>query len=63
MYVQTGNDGRLHLRASKSTLARSLGLFENGTAVTVYEKSGSWARVKVNGLTGYMKHEFLSIIP
>ena len=41
--VQTGNDGRLHLRASASAGAKSLGLYENGTIVTVHSMKNGWA--------------------
>jgi len=60
MYVQTGNDGRLHLRKRASTSSSSLGLFKNGTAVTVVGTQGSWAQVQVNGKEGYMKLSFLT---
>ena len=60
MYVYTGNSGRLHLREYASTNARSLGLFPNGTQVTVLNRSGSWAYVYVNGLYGYMVLSYLA---
>ncbi len=60
MYVYTGNSGRLHLREYASQNARSLGLFPNGTRVTVLNRSGNWAYVSVNGLYGYMMLSYLS---
>lgn len=60
MYIQTGNSGRLHLRALPSTNSESLGLYPNGTAVLVESISGSWAFVQVNGRRGYMNLNFLS---
>lgn len=60
MYVKTGNDGRLHLRARKSVNGKSLGLYDNGTAVQVHEISGKWAKVTVLGKSGYMMVKFLS---
>ncbi len=61
MYVQTGNTGRLHLRALPSTDSQSLGLFANGTAVQVEGISGSWALVLVNGQRGYMALNYLTM--
>ena len=60
MYVYTGNTGRLHLREYASQNARSLGLFPNGTSVTVLNRSGNWAYVYVNGMYGYMMLTYLS---
>lgn len=59
MYVQTGNSGRLHLRRSPSQNAESLGLFSNGTQVTVLSQSGNWVYVSINGQYGYMMRKFL----
>ena len=60
LYVQTGNSGKLHLREYASQNARSLGLYPNGTAVTVTARSGQWAYVNVGGVYGYMMLKFLS---
>ena len=61
MYVHTGNSGRLHLRAQGTSNSASLGLYENGTAVTILSyESRSWARVRVGSQEGYMKLKFLS---
>ena len=54
MYVRTGNSGRLNLRALPSTQSESLGLFANGTAVTVDYTSGEWAYVNISGKRGFM---------
>ena len=59
-YVQTGNSGKLHLRAQANTSAVSRGLYENGTQVTLVSTSGKWAYVRVNGQAGYMLLEFLA---
>lgn len=59
MTVQTGNDGKLNLRAEKSTSSRSIARYPNGTQVTVLEQSGEWAKVKVGNHTGYMMLKFL----
>ena len=61
MYVQTGNSGKLHLRTAPSQNAQSLGLFPNGTAVTVTARVNGWAYVNVYGLTGYMMLNYLAL--
>ena len=60
MWIQTGNPQRLHLRAKPSTSAASLGLYSNGTEVTVMATTGAWAYVTVKGKTGYMMLKFLT---
>ncbi len=40
MYVNTGNSGRLHLRALPTAASQSLGLYANGTQVRVH---AGWA--------------------
>ena len=62
MYVNTGNTGRLHLREGASQNARSLGLYANGTKVTVLNRSSSgWSYVDVNGTRGFMMLKYLSV--
>ena len=63
MYVNTGNSGRLHLREYASRQARSLGLYSNGTSVTVLNRSSVWAFVYANGVYGYMMLTYLSSSP
>ena len=63
MYVSTGNEGRLHLRKAMRKTSDSLGLFENGTAVTVHAVQGGWAQVTVNGQSGYMLRSLLADTP
>ena len=60
MYVYTGNTGKLHLREGASQNARSLGLYANGTKVTVLNRSSGWAYVDVNGVRGFMMLNYLS---
>ena len=60
MVIQTGNDERLHLRRQPRTSAVSLGLFANGTDVTVHSTANGWANVTVDGQTGYMLLKFLA---
>lgn len=56
MYVHTGNNGRLHLRALPTANSQSLGLYPNGTQVLVHWTSNGWAFVTVvyNQAQGYM---------
>ena len=64
MYIQTGNSGKLHLRALPNAGSQSLGLYPNGTAVLVESISGNWAFVQVNGKRGYMSLNCLTgIVP
>ena len=61
LYVDTGNTGRLHLRARPDSASESLGLYRNGTRVLVEGfANGSWAAVLVNGRRGYMNMNYLS---
>lgn len=60
MYVATGNTGKLHLRENASMSSASLGLYPNGTAVTVYATVGNWCQVTVGGRNGYMMRSFLT---
>lgn len=62
-YVRTGNSGRLHLRAYASRDARSLGLYANGTPVTVIANYGAWCYVNAAGKTGYMMSAYLASGP
>ena len=61
MYVETGNGGRLHLRAWPDGGSESLGLYRNGTRVLVEGFADSrWAAVLVDGRRGYMNMNYLS---
>ena len=59
MQVWTGNSGKLHLREAPTTLARSLGLYPNGTLVKARSVGNGWSQVKVAGVTGYMMSKYL----
>ncbi len=63
LYIRTGNTGRLHLREYASQNARSLGLYPNGTAVSVWNTVGNWCQVTVAGQNGYMMRQFLTTTP
>ena len=47
----------LNLRADTSTRAASLGLYANGTQVTVMGITPDWYHVQIDGKTGYMLAE------
>ena len=44
----------LNLRANQGTSSKSLGLFTNGTSVTVLGLTDSWCHVSVDGKVGFM---------
>ena len=54
MYVCTANKGSLRLRYQPTTDSAVAGNYAYGTAVTVLNRSDSWAYVNVNGATGFM---------
>lgn len=60
LYIQTGNSGKLNLRADASSSSTSLGKYENGTAVVVTHREDSWAYAHVDGKTGWMMLKFLT---
>ena len=59
MVIETGNWGKLHLRAEKNRKSQSLGLYPSGTVVKVTANDGTWARVTVGGKSGYMMSRYL----
>ncbi|MBE5782295.1 MAG: hypothetical protein E7329_03150 [Clostridiales bacterium] len=63
MVVQTGNTGKLYLRAEPKAGTAILGKYPNGTLITVHEKMGEWGRVTVQGKQGYMMLKFLASVP
>ncbi len=50
---------RLHLRASNSTSAESLGKYYNGTPARILRTKGDWVQVDIFGRTGWMMKKFL----
>ena len=60
LYVRTNTGIGLNLRAAPNTCAKIITSFPVGTAVTVLQKAGSWYKVKVGGLVGYMSGAYLS---
>ncbi len=53
----------LNLRYGQNTSTRNLGLYKNGTSVTVLGLTESWCHVKVDGKTGFMVRIKLSPTP
>ncbi|MDR0897147.1 MAG: SH3 domain-containing protein [Oscillospiraceae bacterium] len=51
----------LNLRPLPDTSSESLGLYPNGTAVTVLGVGTQWHRVNVDGVEGYMMAKYLKI--
>ena len=52
------NDVVLH--GGPSASARSLGTFSNGTYVAILGTENGWTEVVINGVTGYVKSEYVS---
>ncbi|WP_082881497.1 SH3 domain-containing protein, partial [Lederbergia galactosidilytica] len=59
-YVSVNSGSKLNLRSGASTSASIIGSLTNGTAVTVQSDSNGWAKVTVNGKTGYVSSQFLT---
>lgn len=53
------NSGRLNIRSSASASARIVGKASDGTKVNVLSYSGSWARVTVGSITGWVHSDYL----
>ncbi|MBQ7849114.1 MAG: SH3 domain-containing protein [Clostridia bacterium] len=56
-----GKNQKLYLRASASKDSKSLGSYGNGVKVTVLEYGSQWCKVKVDGKTGYMMTDYLTV--
>ena len=56
-----GKNQKLYLRASASKSSRALGSYGNGTRVTLLEAGSQWCKVKVDGKTGYMMTDYLTL--
>lgn len=61
-YVDNGQDpgSQLNMRALPAADADSLGRFVSGTQVQVLSQEGDWTKVRIGGVEGYMKSEYLS---
>ena len=60
LYVRTNTGIGLNLREAPNTCARIITSFPVGTAVTVLQAGGSWYKVKVGNLVGYMSSAYLT---
>ena len=50
----------LRIRESASTSSSVLGTMMNGSTFDIISKSGSWYRIKYNGITGYVHGDYVS---
>lgn len=50
----------LNLRSGNSRESKIIDAFPYGTEVVVFEESGGWARIRVDGQTGYMATKYLA---
>jgi uncharacterized protein YgiM (DUF1202 family) len=51
----------LHLRETPSLNARVLGHYYNGKQVNILGSTGSWYKVRVDGMTGYMLKQYVRV--
>ncbi|MFF2853397.1 SH3 domain-containing protein, partial [Peribacillus sp. NPDC058002] len=58
-YVNVSS-GTLNMRKSGSDSASIVAKLSKGTEVTVYSESKGWAKIKANGIEGYVSTDFLS---
>ncbi|WP_349729841.1 SH3 domain-containing protein [Peribacillus frigoritolerans] len=58
-YVNVSS-GTLNMRKSGSESASIVAKLSRGTEVTVYSESKGWAKIKANGIEGYVSTDFLS---
>ena len=56
-----GKNQKLYLRASASKQSKVLGSYGNGVKVTVLDYGSQWCKVKVDGKTGYMMTDYLTV--
>ncbi len=59
-YVVNPNNRTVNLRKGPGKEYGVLNEFRPGTGVTVLEAGGTWSKVSISGLTGYMMSEYLS---
>ena len=56
-----GTGQKLYLRQAATKSSKSLGKYGDGTRVTMLMQGTEWCKVKVDGKTGYMMTEYLSL--
>lgn len=59
--VNTRLGSNLNLRKEPSTASRSLGLYQNGTRVSILGIGTDWLRVSIDGTVGYMMTDHVKI--
>ena len=52
---------KVNLRASRSVRATLLKKIPQGATITVKANSGTWAEVEYNGVSGYVKNEYITL--
>lgn len=61
-YAQVTCNTKLHLRKSANQYSASLGTYPNGTRVELLQYGSSWSKVRINGQTGYMYTDYLTVL-
>lgn len=56
-----GSGQKLYLRQEASKKSKALGSYGNGKKVTILEPGTQWCKVKVDGKTGYMMTDYLTL--
>lgn len=59
-YTRYVTASSLNVRSGASTSSSVVGTYREGTKVTCYGTSGSWTKVKYNGVTRYVSTQYLS---
>ncbi|MDQ0199322.1 SH3 domain-containing protein [Neobacillus ginsengisoli] len=59
-YVNVSTGSSLNLRKSVSTNSSIVAKLAKGAPVTVYSEANGWAKIKANGLDGFVSSQFLS---
>ena len=59
-YVTSKNGLSVNLRTGAGKLYSAVASYPVGTQVSVLEWGGTWSKIRVNGVTGYMMTEFLT---
>jgi len=53
---------KVNVRSKPNTSSDILGVFSNGTVMTVIGINSGWYKVRHNGITGYVRSDFMNII-
>ena len=61
-YARVTCNTKLHLRQFANQSSFSLGTYPNGTKVELLQYGSSWSKVRVNGQTGYMYTDYLTVL-